>query len=277
MRRASLTNASPPPSSPQSPNAPQSSHFKQVILGAPLKLDTYKSIREDELAQLSAINKERAQREAETVLQQTALQQEALLEETRHQCEALLAEARAEGERLIAEAQTQVDAFRAEGFAEGRQALELDALTTLESLEALSNEGFALKKSALQAFKPDAIGILKHVLHTLIGLQLDTDAEPFLEALLQKAIESLHLTGAVRVVIHPKLQENIASFSKGLEEAFDGLQSLSFETDSGLLENQILVMGTKGVFDISPDQQVRRLLEPIEAMLPDVETFLGSS
>jgi flagellar assembly protein FliH len=261
--------------------------FRQVTLGQPLELRANDEFFESSIDGRQAAFIRAAEQQAMAIMEQAQAQARQLLDATHEQIETLKAEADADVEQLKQAALNEIEGWKQEAEKEGyqqgyedgqtqaRQDTAEEVATILHYAQQVNQAAFEAKRQALEQFKPNILELVSYILHRIIGLQLDKDSAPFVEALLNKAADALHTTGTLRVVLNPKLYYQLKTYHELVSDGLDKLERFTFEADSDLPVDKLFVVGAEGCLEISPGTQVKRLIEPLEAYLPDIEAMAG--
>lgn len=251
----------------------QRQHFKQVTVGQPVALDTAYEFRQFSVrGQLESENQALLKEAQEKAFQ--------LEEAARNEALQTIEKAHQRAADIVAEAEAQAEAFYNEGVEKGyqdglTQGIEAAAEHTaslLEQAERLSESAYTLQKRVLKDFRKDAVDMMGYTLNRILGEAFFKHPQPVLEAIATQAVESLHLSGKVRLVVHPTLLERLKATHPITEQALGTLNRFSFEVDPLLREDQVFVLGAEGRFDslidVSLNSQVEKLLAPLKKALP---------
>jgi flagellar assembly protein FliH len=262
---------------PAEPAALKPKTYKAVTVGSAIELGAGTTFFESSIDGRQAAFIKAAEQQALSILEearykarQLELDRQNYLETVARECDALKQDALKQIEDWKEEGRQQGYQVGYEaGQAQAREATAEEVATLLHYAQQMNEAAFEAKQQVLQQFKPDALAIMSHVLNRVIGLQLDAEAAPFVEALLEKAIASLHLTGTVKVVLHPKLYSELKAYHHSIGSALEAMKRFTFERDADLPIDKLFVLGPEGLLDVSPSTQVERLLEAVAPHLPE--------
>jgi flagellar biosynthesis/type III secretory pathway protein FliH len=224
-----------------------------------------------------------AEQEARRLLEQALANAEAETARLYQEARDTVAKAREQAQAIVEEGEQTLEALKQQAYEEGvqagieqgllagrQQATEL-TLPYLQAFRALLEESFELKHTSLKHFRAEAMGIVLFTLEQLVNVQLEADAYPLVEYLVEQAIASLHLSQKIRVVVHPRLMEQLLDHDGAITEEVSLLQRIQFETDPLLLPSQVYILSAEGRYDISPLKQIEQWLQAAETdmVLPE--------
>jgi flagellar assembly protein FliH len=242
----------------------------QVSWGEPLQLEANAELRREVESSLESIARER--------LLEVEAQARSLLLKAKDEAAKRVANAEAKSKAILEQAQSEVDAIRdsahEEGFKAGFEEGYADATNqvTDETRELLAGahqlvEGaYLAEKWVLKHFEQRALGLIRHTTRQILGREMDESPEILL-GLVQRAMDSLYLSGKVQVVVSVQIIHELRAYSTTLEQTMDGLKRFEFIADPGLERHQIYIIGQDNCFDLSPDTQLDHLLTAIEPHL----------
>ena len=188
-----------------------------VNMGEPLTLQGDAELRKQVETSLEAVAKER--------LLEAEKQAEAKIAEGMAAAERVLADAEAQAAQMLEATQAQVNQIREEahesgfkaGFQEGygdaSEQVETETIQLLQGAQLLAEGAYASEKRILQAFKKHAVALIGHIVQRILHREL-TDSPETLLALVEKAVDSLYLTGKVRIVVSAQVIQELRGFSK---------------------------------------------------------------
>lgn len=211
-----------------------------------------------------------AQEEARKLLLAAQSQAKQLLAASTQKAQEIEDEAEA---RLALACQEAEQAGFNKGYEEGYAQAEQETIRILEGAQTIMDGAYRSKALILKGFKKDAGQIIQFICTRILKKVFLTDPTLLLE-MVDEAIQSLHLTGRVRVVVSPDILEHIRQFSDKTEEALDLLSRLELIPDPALQLGEIFILSQEGNFSLAPTKQIKRLIAPIIKNLP-IDTTLA--
>lgn len=243
---------------------------KQITMGEPLKIENESAFRNELEASLATMTQSRlqdAETQAEQIVKEAQAQAKALVEKAKEEADALVAQAKADDQEIRERAREEgfKEGFE-EGYADGRNAAEEEAVSLLESAQALVQGAYLAEQRVLKDFEPQALDLIQYVLKKILGEHFDGKPEAWL-TLLEHGLDSLYLTGKVKLVLNPSLLHELKVYSSKTKNGLEAFTRIELIPDLLLNEQQMYVIGQEGCFDLSPDSQMKLLLEPINSHL----------
>ncbi|MDX2084814.1 MAG: hypothetical protein SFZ03_05435 [Candidatus Melainabacteria bacterium] len=202
--------------------------------------------------------REQAKREADTILQEARTRAETLLNRANEQ--------RATWEQEAYE-QGQANGYH-DGYEAGRAQAVVDTVDSLTEAQRVLDVAHQAQRRVLTHYRQDLSGLLSAIVHRVLGDTLAKQPVDALLALVDQAIDSLYLSGTVKVVVHPSVLETLRQTELATAEALERLNRLEWLTDASLLANQVFILSRDCLYDISPLAQADRLLEAVTPQLP---------
>lgn len=209
-----------------------------------------------------------AQEQARQILIQAQAQAKELLAASAQKAQEIEADAEARRDEVLnqAFATGQEEGFQ-EGFKTGYAQAEQETVRMMEGAQSLLDGAYRSKELVLKSFKKDAGQIIQFICSKILKKAFQTDPS-LMGDMIDEAIQSLRLTGRVRVVVCPEVMERIKQFSETTEDALDSLSRLELIADPSLDLSEIFILSQEGNFSLAPGKQVERLLTPILKKLP---------
>jgi flagellar assembly protein FliH len=209
-----------------------------------------------------------AQEQARQILIQAQAQAKELLSASAQKAQEIEAEAEASRDSVLNQAfQTGQEEGFQEGFKTGYAQAEQETIRMIEGAQTLLDGAYRSKELVLRSFKKDAGQIIQFICSKILKKAFHSDPG-LMGDMIQEAIQSLRLTGRVRVVVCPEVLERIKQFSETTEEALDSLSRLELIADPSLDLSEIFILSQEGNFSLAPGKQVEKLLTPILKKLP---------
>jgi flagellar assembly protein FliH len=244
---------------------------QHVTHGQPLELDANEELTQGVQASLEILAKNHLM-EAE----QAGL---VLLADSRKQCDKLLSKTQKTAERMMEDATQRVDEIKEQayeegfksGFSEGydeatRQVAE-ETLATVKAANLLLENAYKAQHYALSKFKPNAMALLTEIVTTLLN-QSVADNPALILDMVERAMNSLYLTGKVKVVLNPSVIQLLRQLHPLVEDGVNRMNRFEFIADTRLAPEEIFIIGTDGCFNLTPGSQVNMLMDSIA---PDIE------
>ncbi len=248
---------------------------EDIAVGEPMHLQGIADFKRDVESSLEIIAKKRmldAESQARSLVDSTRRQAEMgaaqIVLAANRRADEILAEMQASVDKIREEAQEQ--GFKAgfeEGYADATAQFENDTVELVKSAEFLMEGAQLAEKKVLGGFKKHALELVELVANRVIDHELSITPGHLLH-LIEEGIESLYLTGKVKVVLNPHSLHELRLFSSKIDAAMDSLNRLEMIADPMLEPYQLYVIGQEGSFDISPINQVTEILRQVEAALP---------
>lgn len=190
----------------------------------------------------------------------------------------ILTKANAQAREMVETAQSQVDGIKEEareegfksgfqeGYADATTQVEQDTVALLQGVQSLTEKAYQAEKLVLKNFEKNAIELITYITKKALHRELQDSPETILN-LVQQAVESLYLSGKVKVVVNPQILQDIRAFSTVTEGALEQMKRFEFIVDPALELTQLFIIAEEGCFDLSPDTQVAQLITPLGASL----------
>jgi flagellar biosynthesis/type III secretory pathway protein FliH len=234
--------------------------FRQVTLGRPVSL---KGIHPHQ----QVLYQQKLADEAEA---------QARKQEAQTTAEAIIANAHAEARTLLAKAHERAQAIEAEteagfeaGMTAGFEAAADETLELLSSAKLVTEAAYSLQHKLLQQAQPQAVVLMQHILTTLCQWQWQQAPAQWWASLWQQAIDALQLSGQVTVVVHPTHWQLLQGFHEKTQQGLAGLSRFVITTDAQLPTEACFLLSEEGLrFDVSHQQQLALLLEPLRSQFP---------
>jgi flagellar biosynthesis/type III secretory pathway protein FliH len=187
--------------------------------------------------------------------------------------------AQAKAQALLAEVEAQMadqlESARAEGYEAGHAAGMAQALADcndqLQTAALIANAAYEQQRRVLQHLSPQAIALMQAALAKVLGQQWAQNAEELVALAYDQAVEALHLSGRMTLVIHPS---HLARLKTSNRLPLEGDASLAGTTrlrlmgDSLLGPDELFLTSEEGQFDLSVARAAARVLEDATAQ-PD--------
>ncbi len=243
---------------------------QQVNVGESFKINGEAEFRKHVESSLEKLAKQRmleAESRAEHLVDQASQEANRILSEARAEAEAMLRQARNEEEDIRKQAYE--EGFQA-GFEQGtRDATEQvvqEAVMMIQSAEALIDGACKAQHLVLKNFEKQALQIIQHICQRILGRELQDSPETLLY-MLSQAVDSLHMTGRVKVVVSTQTLQTLQAYARENAEALESLKRLELVADAMLELNQVFVIGEEGSFDATPTSQLEQLMTPLHQSL----------
>jgi flagellar assembly protein FliH len=250
---------------------------ENVAVGEPVQIHGVADFRRDVESSLEVL--------AKTCLLDAEAQAQAIVAKSETMASQLLEKSNAQARAMLEQAQSEVDAIRAaaheagfksgfqEGYADSTEQVETETVELLKSAQLMVDSAYQLEKRVLKDFEPHTLSLIAHVIRKILGREM-ADTPDLVLDLVRRAVESLYISGKVKVVLNPHVLHELRRFSAASQEALDAMSRFEFVADPVLDLYQFFIIGQEGSFDVSPENQIAQLLAPVEKHLklprPDV-------
>jgi flagellar biosynthesis/type III secretory pathway protein FliH len=238
---------------------------------------------------LDTLSQQRAHQEAEAAIAAELHRQE-LLRQVNAEVELLLSEAHQDAKNILDaatarageilnaahadQARIEAEAFERgqtagfeKGYADGLSEIQQQTVDWLTCAQTLLNAAYDAERTVLRQFRPDAVALMQYVLTTLLKDTLDEELPRTLAALADAAADSLALSGRVRLVLNGEVLTVLRQASPEVQAALERLSRFEFVADPLIRPDVFYIVGAEGQFDLTPAQQVGRLLAPLKRHL----------
>lgn len=261
-----------------------------VAVGQAYHLDSEAQFKRDLEQSLAEIVKKRLQEAEDEAIALVKVAEETAEKNARQISDDILSKANAQAREMIELAQSQVEAIKEaareagfkngfqEGYADATTQVEQEATEMLQSAQLLAENAYQSEKLILKNFEKNALALISHLGRKILQRELAENPETILTQL-QQAVDSLYLTGKIKVVVNPQVLQELRAYSAVTELALTQMSRYEFMVDPLLDTHQLFIVGEEGSFDLSLDTQMSQLLEPLQEALtlPRPEPVLSES
>lgn len=224
---------------------------------------------EAEALQIIALARQDAETAARTIIQQATEKADAA-------ANALIAEAQAQHDAVLEQArQDGFDSGFNKGYEDAINKVESETVELLETAQTIVNGAYQAEQVVLKNFQEDALELVRHVAEKVIHQQLQ-QPEVLVE-MVHNAVESLYMTGRVKVVLGQKYFEQMRTFTPKTAEMTERLKRFEWTGDLLMTQHEIHILSAEGAYSIGPEDQVTTLLKPLENQLPLAEPVLPAA
>jgi flagellar assembly protein FliH len=255
-----------------------------VAVGQAYHLDSEAQFKRDLEQSLAEIVKKRLQEAEDEAIALVKVAEETAEKNARQISDDILGKANAQAREMVELAQSQVESIQEtareagfkngfqEGYADATAQVEQEVKGLLQSAQLLAENAYQAEKLVLKNFEQNALALISHLGRKILQRELAEDPAILLTQL-QQAVESLYLTGKIKVVINPQVLQELRAFSAVTESALAQMSRYEFMVDPMLETHQLFILGEEGSFDLSLDTQMAQLIEPLQEALtlPRVE------
>lgn len=243
---------------------------EQVQVGEPLQLKGDADLREQVERSLEVLAKQRLL-DAENEAQQLVADIQA---KAQAEAEQRVADAQAQARSLVDTAQAEADGIRQaaheegfktgfqEGYADATQQVEQETVSLLEGAQLLVEGAYQAERRVLKEFDQHAVALIRHLVLKILDREL-SDSPDVLMSLVHRAVDSLYMSGKVRVVVSAQVIQSLREFSAKVEQSLDEAQRFEFVADPALAPDQVFITGQEGSFELTPSTQLEQLLAPV--------------
>lgn len=245
-----------------------------VSVGQTYHLESDAQFKRDLEQSLSDIVTRRLQEAEDEAIGLVKIAEETAEKNAKQIAEEILGKANAQAKEMIELAQSQVEgikeAAREEGFKNGFQEgyadataqVEQETVQLLQGVQIVTEKAYLAEKLVLKNFEKNAVELIGHIARAVVRRELSHSPEALL-SLVERATESLYMSGKIKVVINPQVLQDIRAYSAVTEEALARMSRFEFMVDPTLDLTQLFIIGEEGCFDLSPDTQITRLMAPL--------------
>lgn len=251
---------------------------ESVSVGEPLRLDGDAEMRLQVETSLEALAKERlleADRQASEIVEQAKIEAAGLLQRANAQSAEMLSITQSEVDGIREAAHE--EGFKAgfqEGYADATEQVERETVELLQGAQVLAEGAYTAEKRVLKEFEKHAAQLIEHIVRRILNREL-SDSPELLLRMVDNAIESLYLSGKVKVVVSSQVIQDLRDFTEHSRDTLEAMSRFEFVADPGLDLHQIFIIGHEGSFDVSPEAQLQKLMTPIAKNLnlprPEIE------
>ncbi len=193
-----------------------------------------------------------ARQEAQDIIQLAHQKAATIVQEGESQVEIVLKQAYEEGE----------NAGFTKGKETGLQQAEVETFHLLTSAQLLLNGAYDAQQKILKGFKIDALELITHVTQKVLQQELAQQPEALLH-IIDTAVENLHLSGKIKVLISTETLNILNEYSTETQEALGRLNRFQLEADPLLDGYEIFILAEEGNFVLSPENQAKTLIQPL--------------
>lgn len=249
-------------------------HSDTVAVGQTYHLESDAQFKRDLEQSLADIVTRRLQEAEDQAIALVKIAEETAETNAKQIADDILAKANAQAKEMVETAQSQVDSikeaaheagFKAgfqEGYSDATAQVEQETVELLQGVQSLTEKAYQTEKLVIKNFEKNAVEIITHVARKVLRRELHESPETLL-SLVQQAIESLYISGKVKVVVNPQVLQDIRAYSAVTENALQQMNRFEFIVDPALELTQLFIIGEEGCFDLSPDNQVAQLIAPL--------------
>lgn len=211
---------------------------------------------------------ESAERQAQNIIDKAKQQARVLLDAANQKAAQIVAEGEAGKEAVLRQAyQEGEEAGYNKGYEEGYAQAEQETVRLLEGAQTVMEGAYLSKQRVLKGFRDSASAVISHLTTKVLNKTLELHPKLMIE-MIDKAIESLHLTGRVKVVVSAEALENIKQFTARTDEALTQLTRFEFVPDPQLELSEIFITSQDGNFNLTPNAQIDALVKALTPELP---------
>ncbi len=249
-----------------------------VAVGQAYHLDSEAQFKRDLEQSLAEIVKKRLQEAEDEAIALVKVAEETAEKNARQISDEILSKANAQAREMIELAQSQVESIKEnaretgfkngfqEGYADATSQVEQEATEMLKSAQQLAENAYQAEKLILKNFEKNALSLISHLGRKILHRELAENPETILTQL-QQAVDSLYLTGKIKVVVNPQVLQELRAYSAVTELALTQMSRYEFMVDPLLDTHQLFIVGEEGSFDLSLDTQMSQLLDPLQQAL----------
>ncbi|MBY0403894.1 MAG: hypothetical protein K2X66_08340 [Cyanobacteria bacterium] len=191
-----------------------------------------------------------------------------LIEAAQKRAQALIEEGESQRESIMQQASEQGEASGfGKGYEQGFSQIQAETVELLEGARTILEGSYEAKNQILKASRRNMAEVIRYLSTRIFHQAIELNPVHLLN-IVDEAVESLHLTGRVKIAVSPDCLENLRQFSPESQMALNRLTRLEFLTDKQLDMTEVFVLNQDGNFNLSIASQVSKLLQGIEKELP---------
>lgn len=197
-------------------------------------------------------------------------EQQALLDNAQLQAQEILNNAQAEAERILQETQEQAqNIFQQaqeeglksgyqEGYDTGYRQVQADLAEKINSLNVMAQAAFKIKSEVIASSEKEVLELSVVIAEKVIKQELETNPEIIL-GIIKAAINELKEKDEVRIIVNPKIIQNLADISEELKDSINGIGIIKLVEDKTIHENGVLVESADSRIDARLDTQIAEI------------------
>jgi flagellar assembly protein FliH len=257
---------------------------ESIAVGHTYHLESDAQFKRDLEQSLAEIVKKRLQEAEDEAIGLVQVAERTAEANARQIADEILAKANAQAREMVETAKSQVEAIKEaaheegfkmgfqEGYADATSQVEQEVVGLLQSAQLLSENAYQAEKLILKNYEKNVVALIGHLARKILHRELSDDSETLLN-LVQRAVESLYLSGKIKVVVNPQVLQELRAFSAATESAVSDMSRFEFIVDPLLTVTQIFIVSEEASFDLSLDKQVSQLITPLATAvrLPRIE------
>lgn len=247
---------------------------ESIAVGNPYHLESDAQFKRDLEQSLAEIVKKRLQEAEDEAIGLVQVAERTAEINAKQIADEILTKANAQAREMVETAQSQVEAIKEaaheegfkmgfqEGYADATAQVEQEVVGLLQSAHLVSENAYQAEKLILKNYEKNAVALIGHLARKVLHRELSDDPETLLN-LFQQAVESLYLSGKIKVVLNPQVLQELRAFSAVTESAVSRMSRFEFIVDPLLSVTQIFIVSEEGSFDLSVEKQVSQLMTPL--------------
>ncbi len=251
---------------------------ESIAVGHPYHLESDAQFKRDLEQSLAEIVKKRLQEAEDEAIGLVQVAERTAESNAKQIADEILTKANAQAREMVETAQSQVEAIKEaaheegfkmgfqEGYADASAQVEQEVVGLLQSAHLVSENAYQAEKLILKNYEKNAVGLIGHLARKILHRELSDDPETLLN-LVQQAVESLYLSGKIKVVLNPQVLQELRAFSAVTESAVSHMSRFEFIVDPLLSVTQIFIVSEEGSFDLSLEKQVSQLMAPLATVV----------
>lgn len=239
-----------------------------VSLGQPVKLEPSLKDMPPTAAELSAQQTLAMAQDLSDQLQKDASDKARELVRQAHlQAEQIELKVQAQGNEKLAQLETELEEqrelARQSGYEAGVEQALQDCQALIDSATQIANGAYEQQRKVLQHLSRQAVVLMQAALGKVLGEQWAINMEDMVALAYDQAVESLHLSGRMTLVVHPvHLQRLRDSEVLPLDgDALSGTTRLRLTGDPMLAENELFLTSEEGQYDLTIERAAQHLVD----------------
>ncbi len=171
-------------------------------------------------------------------------------------------------EEILVESEKKIEAAvkhayergHAEGFRKGCETREKELAATAESLKKLLLEVENIRRSILERGEAKVLKLIVAVARKVIRREVAMDRDVIL-GVLREAVKNVLDRDRIKIRLNPRDHERVSRLTPGLIAGFEGIRSITLETDEGIGAGGAVIETAFGEIDATLEQQLEEILK----------------
>jgi len=179
-----------------------------------------------------------------------------------------LAPRRSRVEEILIESEKKIEAAvkhayergHAEGFRKGTEKREKELSALAEALKKLFLEVENIRRSILERGEARVLKLVIAVARKVVRQEVAMDRDVILNVL-REAVKNVLDRDRIKIRLNPRDHERVSKLTPGLIAGFEGIRSISLETDESMSPGGAVIETAFGEIDATMEQQLDEILK----------------